>query len=484
MEEFFELTNAGKWHAAAQYLSVPQGSDSARASQLAERLKVVLDRYLWVDLAEVSPLAAGDTADGLTAATEQLGVIPRPNGLYEPVRLIRASREGQPAWVVSPSTVRRIDEWYGDLGDNWIRELFPEALRRTGPLRVQWWQWLALLAAVPLVILAGTVLERLVMLVLQAVVRRTVPTWDNDLVRTLRAPLLLLCVSLFIGPVINRIGLNASVQGFVAAMIKALVTAALFWAIIRALDVAERRVVASAWAAQRSDVLSLAPLGARLARIFVGFLGVTAILSQFNIPVGTLLAGLGIGGLAVALGAQKTLENVIGSLAIVADKPFEVGDWVKVEDIEGTVESVRLRSTQIRTFDRTLVTYPNGRLADMRLESYAARDRFRVHAKFGLTYGSTKEQVDGICRDVEAWLRAHPKIWPDMVFCRLVAFGDSALQMEAMSWFLVPDVNAFRPIRQEALLAIMEIVERNGSSLAFPTTRVIMDATTPGRRDA
>lgn len=478
MDQFFRLANDGKWHPASEFLALPAGTDSARAVELTEHLKTVLDRYLWVELSELSPRVAGDTADGLSDGVEQLGVIARPNGVYDPVRLIRVARDGEPRWVFSAPTVRRMDALYDGLGDNWIRELFPDALRRSGPLRVQWWQWLALLLAVPVVILLGVVLERFLMLVLRAVVRHTAPTWDNDLVEGLRAPLLLACTAVFVGPVINRIGLNASVEGFLGDLIKAMVTAALFWTVLRALDVIQRRVVASAWAGQRSDVLSLAPLGGRLARVFVAFLGATAVLAQFHIPVGTLLAGLGIGGIAIALGAQKTLENVIGSLAIVGDKPFEVGDWVKVEDVEGTVESVRLRSTQIRTFDRSLVTYPNGRLADMRLESFAARDRFRLSTRLGLVYGTTRAQLEAITQEIEAWLRAQPQVWPDLVICKLAGFGDYTLNVEVAAWFIVPDMNAFRAVRQEALFAMMEIVERNGSELAFPTTTIL----TPGIR--
>ncbi len=480
MEQFFTLARDGKWKAAGRYLSMPEGADSVLGGRQAERLKAVLDRYLWVDVNELSPRLVGDTADGLSEVMEQVGVIPRPNGLYEPVRLVRTqAADGQTYWAFAPSTVRRIDEWYGDIGDNWIRELFPEPLRRTGPLRVQWWQWLALLALVPVVMLAGTVLERLIALGLRVLVRKTTPTWDNELLTQLRSPLLLVCVALFIGPLIGHIGLNAEVEGFVGSTIKALVTVAVFWALIRGLDVAQRRIISSAWANQRADVLSLAPLGGRLAKIFVTFLGITAVLSLFNIPVGTLLAGLGIGGIAIALGAQKTLENVIGSLAIVGDKPFEVGDWIKVEEVEGTVEAVRLRSTRIRTMDRTIVTYPNGKLADMRLESYAPRDRYRLNTQVGLSYQTGSDTVLAVARGIEVFLREHPKIWPDMIISRVKAFGPYAIEIDVNAWFLCADMSEFRAVREEALIGILKVVEENGASPAIPTTRLVMDQAPP-----
>lgn len=476
LEKYFELARDGRWSEAARYLNT-ENADSTRAAQLAQRLKVVLDRHLWIDLDQVSPLAEGDTTDGLRGSLDQVGTIPRPNGLNEPIRVARVTRGGNSWWAFTPSVVRQVDTWYGELGDNWIRELFPEPLQRTGPLRLQWYQWLTLIILIPLIVLLGTALQRLLALALHAIVRRTPGTWDDDLLPPLRAPLLLFCVALFVSPVTAWLGLNAMAEGFIGSLVKASVTAALFWALIRALGVIEKRVIASAWATQRADVLSLAPLGGRLAKVLVGFLGFAAVLSQFNIPVGTLLAGLGIGGIAIALGAQKTLENVIGSIAIVSDKPFEVGDWIKVEDIEGTVEQVGIRSTRIRTFDRTIISYPNGKLADMRLESFSARDRFRLNTTIGLVYDTKATQIRHIIGQIEAALKANPKVWQDTIIVRLDNLGAYALNIRIIAWFLARDAAEFRELNQEFLLQVLEIVERADSGFAFPTQTLVMPTT-------
>ena len=130
-----------------------------------------------------------------------------------------------------------------------------------------------------------------------------------------------------------------------------------------------------------------------LAKVFVAIGGLVATLAAFGYPVATVLAGLGIGGLALAFGAQKTIENLFGSISLAADQPFRVGDFVKVEDFTGNVERIGMRSTQIRTPDRTLVSIPNGQLADMRIEDFASRDRIRFAATVGLVYGTTEPQV-------------------------------------------------------------------------------------------
>ena len=405
-------------------------------------------------------------------------MVPRPNGIYEPVRLTKVTRDGNSWWAFAPSVVRQVDTWYSDLGDNWIRELFPEPLRRTGPLRVQWYQWLALLVLVPLIVLAGTAVQRILTLALQAIVRRTPGTWDDDLLPPApraAAPVLRRRLRhadhLVARAQRRRRGLHRQPgQGDRHRRRSSGRSSAH--------SVSSRpRVIASAWATQRADVLSLAPLGGRLAKVLVGFLGFAAVLSQFNIPVGTLLAGLGIGGIAIALGAQKTLENVIGSIAIVADKPFEVGDWIKVEDVEGTVEQVGIRSTRIRTFDRTIISYPNGRLADMRLESFSARDRFRLNTIIGLVYGTTAAQMRQIIEEIEAALKGNPKVWQDTIIVRLDNLGAYALNIRMIAWFLAKDTMEFRDLNQEFLLQVLDIVERNGSSFAFPTQTLVMPST-------
>jgi len=136
-------------------------------------------------------------------------------------------------------------------------------------------------------------------------------------------------------------------------------------------------------------------------------------LAQLGVSVASLVAGLGIGGLAVALGAQKTLENLFGTLSIGVDQPMREGDFVKLYDFLGTVEQIGLRSTRIRTLDRTIVTIPNGELANQRIESYTARDRLRLATTIGVVYQTTSQQMRAILGELEAILRRHPKIWPD-----------------------------------------------------------------------
>jgi MscS family membrane protein len=146
---------------------------------------------------------------------------------------------------------------------------------------------------------------------------------------------------------------------------------------------------------------------------------------------------------------------------------------VRVESgVSGTVEAIGLRSTRLRTLDRTVVTIPNGKLADQRIETFAARDRCRLFCTLTLVYATTAAQMRSVLEGVEAVLRRHPRVWPEGISVRFVAMSSSSLDVEVIAWFDTADWNEFQSIRQEVLLALIDVVERAGTAFAFPTQTV------------
>ena len=239
------------------------------------------------------------------------------------------------------------------------------------------------------------------------------------------------------------------------------------------------------WAAGNASTRHLLAIGGNLSKGVIAVLGILALLAALGYPVTTLLAGLGIGGLAFAFGAQKTVENLFGSMALAVDQPFRVGDLVRVGDLQGTVEDIGLRSTRFRTPDRTLVSIPNGILADQRLESLAERDRMRLATTVSLVYGTTRAQMGQVLEGLERALRSHPKIWPDTVVVAFKQLGESSLDIEIQAWFEVP-ADDFNRCRQEVLLEFMRVVEEAGTAFALPARAVQLvgaagDAAAPAR---
>ena len=185
--------------------------------------------------------------------------------------------------------------------------------------------------------------------------------------------------------------------------------------------------------------------------------------------MGSLIAGLGIGGLALALGAQKTLENVFGAFAMAVDEPFHLGDFVAIDGVMGNVEAIGLRSTRIRTLDRTLVAIPNGKLAEMRTESFAARDRLRLSCTVRLVYQTKAAELRSVLAGLEETLRGQPKVAADSVVVRFKELAASSLDLEVAAMLTTVDWGEFQLIRQELLLRFMEVVEAAGTAFAYPT---------------
>ncbi|HEX9190369.1 MAG TPA: mechanosensitive ion channel family protein [Vicinamibacteria bacterium] len=461
----------GDFKAAARYLQLPPGEE-ARGPELARRMTAVLERHVDIALDALSPASEGSDQDGLPPGVDTVGGVPDGSGGKVPIFIVRTRDAGGLYWAFSRQTVSRIDGWYDALPDRWVRDWMPHALQRQGPADLLWWQWLAVPSLLVLALAAGRALGALTAAFLHRLLLRTRTEWDERLLQRTSPTLTLLWAVALAALLLPWLALLPDAERSVRSLLGGLATVAVFWALWRSVDVWASFLMERPWARDNPSARSLLSVARNLGKVFVGLGGFVATLAAFGYPVATVLAGLGIGGIALAFGAQKTIENLFGSVALAADQPFRVGDLVRVEDFTGHVERIGMRSTQIRTMDRTLISLPNGKLADMRIEDFASRDRIRLAATVGLVYGTTEAQVRRVVGGIEAMLRRMPKVWPDVVVSRLVAFSPSSLDIEVFCWFETSDFAEFRDLRQEALLAILKIVEEAETSFAYPTRTV------------
>lgn len=194
----------------------------------------------------------------------------------------------------------------------------------------------------------------------------------------------------------------------------------------------------------------------------------------FKLNVASLIAGLGIGGLAIALAAKESLENLLGSFTIFLDKPFVIGDLIKCGGIEGNVEKIGFRSTRIRTMEKTYVTVPNKRLVDSELDNLSLRIQRRAKFNIGITYETRPEQIRTIVAEIQQYISDHEHVLPGETRVRMYEFDASAINIMVVYFVDSLEYELYLDIRQEINYKIMEIVERNGSSFAYPTTTVIM----------
>jgi MscS family membrane protein len=190
---------------------------------------------------------------------------------------------------------------------------------------------------------------------------------------------------------------------------------------------------------------------------------------RLGVPVAGLIAGVGVGGLAIALAAQSTLENFIGGIILYADQPVRVGDICKFGSRRGTVEDVGLRSTRIRTIDKTRVTVPNADFAKMQLENLSERDRVLLREQINLRYETTLDQLRSVMSSIEAMLRSHDEIDEERLRVRLNGIGEDGFEIELYCYAITDAWPEFTRIREDVLLKAMEIIEGSGTRLALPT---------------
>jgi MscS family membrane protein len=302
-----------------------------------------------------------------------------------------------------------------------------------------------------------------------------VAAWDDHLLARVAGPVTLVWALLVADLLRQLVALEASADERYGRVLRAGFFLAVFWAVFRAVDVAlrPRGAAASPGLEGRLGFLRKAAKGAVLA------LGLVAVLTELGFQVTSLLAGVGIGGIAVALAAQKTAENLIGSITIGMDRPFQVGDTIQVDGVTGVVEAIGLRSSRLRTLDRTVVTIPNGKLADMRIESFTARDCWRIALQLGLRYDTTAAQMRQVLAGIEEALRQHPAAGPQAPLVRFAEFKDAGLSIEIQGWVRAPDWYEYGRIRGELYLRFMELVEEAGAGFAFPTQTLHVESLPP-----
>ena len=468
MARFVAAANGGRWAEAATYLELSR-ADAHRGPELARKLSDVLNHKLWLDPHLLSPNSAGKRDDQLPQGVDEIGRIVGADGKSEPVRLVQRearSADDDSRWLFSLATVARVDGLYAGLKGRWFREHLPEPLLRDGPGPFIYWQLLAL----PLVMLgchlAARPLAWLLVALMSRLARRTQLTWDDDVAQGLRGPArLLTAVPLFYFAT-GQLALYQRAEELVERLCRAGLLAALFWIALRALAAFGGTVLASEWGAVRPSLRDFSWFSLRVARITVWVVGGVVVLSQLGYPVGSLVTGLGIGGIAIALAAQKTVENLFGSVSILVDQPFRVGDAIRVDGVEGTVENIGLRSTRVRTLDRTLVVIANGKLADMRTECLSARDRMRFATRLRLSTTTTTAQLAALVADLEAVLRAHEKVDADTIVVRFSAVGDGSLDVDASCAVLTTQWTEFTRYRHALLLGCVDAARRAGVELA------------------
>jgi MscS family membrane protein len=401
---------------------------------------------------------------------------------------VRISRTTGGSWLFERETIARLPEILDGLSDAkmvkgadqdrsfipWhirIRQKLPETMKQA-PFLLENWHWIGLF----LIIVLGVVADKLVSMLLRIGVRR----WRagrrgfDDLSDEVLRPLGLMAMAMIWLVGINLIGLPEQALLVLLVAVKFLASVSGVWAAYRLVDLISIPLMERARRTESKIDDALVPLVPRSLKIFVTVIGFIFIADNLNIDISSLLAGLGLGGLAFALAAKDMVQNLFGSVTVLMDRTFSVGDWVVVGDTEGTVERIGFRSTRMRTFYNSVVTIPNSRFITAEVDNMGERRFRRLSCKLSLTYDTPPDRIDAFCEGVRELVRQHPYMRKDNFHVYLNEFAAASLDVLLYVFWQTPDWSTELRERHRFLLDILRLAQRLGVEFAFPTQTLYM----------
>lgn len=350
-----------------------------------------------------------------------------------------------------------------------LRALMPEWLRGD-VFGIEAWQILGVVVLLLMGVLLRRVVMHLIVRYLRRFTRRLKVSWLDHLVARADGPVGTLVIAAVLALGSPALQLPRGFDFVVTLAVRTLAAFSVVWLLYRLVDVLSEVLEQRAAKTESKLDDQLVPLLRKSLKVFFVVIGAIFILQNLDVDVGSLLAGLGLGGLAFALAAKDTVANFFGSIMIFIDKPFHIGDWIVMSPgIEGTVEEVGFRTSRIRTFYNSLITVPNANVTNTPIDNMGARRYRRYKATLGLTYDTPPEKVQAFCEGVRTLIETLPHMRRDYYMVEFQDFGPSSLDILLYCFFEVPDWSSELAARTELNLAIMRLAKSIGVSFAFPT---------------
>lgn len=479
---FLEAAHAHDYAKAWRYLdlrNMPEDERFKNGAELGRDLTVILDNDTRFDVGNLSRSPEGDLSDNLPPGLDRIDTFQVDGRMLE-IDLQRVKlKSGLEVWLFSPSSVANIPLIAQQTNKSAIERHLPLPLVNWEFIGTPLWRWIGMLLLAIALAAFSKWISRLVLWLTRLAVKRIAPSWNLALFETFLGPLrLLLSVSLF------RAGMewfapSALARLFVGRILALLFFWGIFWLCAAIIDLIVRHLRTRLQSRHRAFSYSVLPLSGRVAKVVLFVLIIAAVLTEWGYNTTTLLAGLGIGGVAIALASQKTIENLFGSVAVISDRPVSVGDFCKFGGSMGIVEDIGLRSTRIRTLDRTLVTVPNGSFSTMTIENFDRKDKQLFHVTLNLKRDTSPDQMRQVLDSITKILKGNPKLETGALPVRFVGIGSYSLDIEIFIYVLTLDGDEFMKIQQELFLAILDAVKAAGTALAVPTQAMIDYGTEP-----
>jgi MscS family membrane protein len=459
---FLQAAESGDYSIAAQYLQMSAAHRQSEGDALAMKLYVVMNRAFAGSL-RPSRQPEGEPQEDVPLDRQDLGTMTAGHVDAE-LELVRVSDPNAgKIWLIASDTLAKVPELYDQAQK--VETRLPAWMVKHQLAGMPLWQWFALLLLIPAAAAAAWLLLVLLQVPLRWWARRRgeieLGRW-----RSVSSPAWLLA-----GAVVHRIaarylGLPLLPRHYYNQVVAVAVIVGAFWILWRVIRWFLHRLRSRALAHGYSGTGSLMLLGERIIKAVVVVMALFLILGVLGFNMSTALAGVGIGTLAVGFGAQQTIANLFGGVSVLGDEVIHVGEVCKFGDRTGTVEDIGLRSTRVRTEERTLLVIPNGTMATINVENLSRRDKMLFKTVLGLHTDTSPDHLRYVLGEIRGVLSGHPKLETNTVRVRLTELTLSSINVELVCYVRTRDFNEFAEVREDLLLRIMSFVEESGINLA------------------
>lgn len=470
---FLKATEKFDYEEAVEFMDLRNLSHAARqvdGKELARQLDFIIQRGMKINIDQLSAKVTGQVVDGLPDYRDELGHLIGDDGEQVLYMQRVPGLDDNFIWKVSNASIALVPELYEYFSyPAWvenIRERFPDD---AGWLGVELFKWVIVLGVIAILLpafwLIGYILSRLIS-------KPGAPLFD-PIRRLLTRPVPILAVGMIGSRLLRELGLGARAQELADA--RTLVTLVVVWLIFSLIDLGRAKRRERFIAEGRLDAHILGRPLANALKLLTLLVATLVWLSNSGVEISALLAGLGVGGVALALALQKPIEDLLGAVSLYSQQPMQTGDLCKYGTILGQIEEIGLRTTRLRTLNDTLVSVPNSIIAHGAIENFSVRDKMLYHPDLPLRFDTTVEQIQTIIDGIDGIARAHEKVIKDSVRVIFVKFSENALIIRARVYVDESDFSAYLGVVSELNMSIMKIVQDAGAHFAEGASKVMLD---------
>lgn len=462
---FLRVAHQGNFQQAVLYMEFGPGVSDESKRDSARQLLFILDRGYVGNLDGLSTKPEGSGDDRLPENRELVGSI---SGLEHSasVELVRVTEAGQKVWLISREIINEIPVLFPEFGFPWIESKLPQPLLDIHVFSMPLWVLLGIFAAVPV---AFGVAWALVWGFLKVTPARWSATGKPSI------PVVIF-IGLFLHSIVARtLGLPLVYRIWYTRALIILFIVMAVWIIFGVIATLDRRAKDYLLKNNLNATQTGLQWGQRALQALVLLIAILSGLKSLGYDITAALAGLGIGGLAIAFAAQKTLENLFGGFSLLSDQSIRVGDTCLFAGVPGTVEEIGMRATRFRTLQRSVLYIPNGQLASMQIENLGQRDKILFRHTVGVKYGTDLDTMQRVLAEIRELLEKDHRLDPESRRAHFVKFGAYSLDIDVFAFVLTSDYRTFLDIQEELLSAIMKVVEKHETDFAFPSQTLYVE---------